>query len=264
MQTRTLTVALCPNAVGVVLHESRARPMRETVEVTAQEGAAWRGAIEGLAHWLRRRDFARARASIVLSSRFARYSLVPWPPSQLTRDEASAWARFHLESVHGDMTGWTVASDTGEFGRAHVACALPDALLQVLRETLTQREIFTVAIRPAFVSGWNAWRKQIKSGQFFGVAESGRLVLGCYGHDGWESLRALSTRDSCHDLEALALREHVLMGKAGVPDVLLFAPGATLDPTGIAANEVVGVRWLQGKANVACPALDMAMLAAEP
>lgn len=263
MPTNTLTVALCPDAVGVVLRESRAQPRRESVEVVAKDGPAWRGVLDCLGQWLTRNNIERVRASVVVSSRFVRCALVPWPSTELKRDEGSVWARVHLETVNGDMTGWTVACDAGEFGRARVACAMPDAFLHAVRETLFTRKISTDAIRPAFVSGWNGWRKRIKPGQFFGVAESDRLVLGCCGQRGWESLRVLSAKGSCDELIALARREHVLMGKTGTPNALLFAPGTAFLPSGTVANEVDGIHWLQLDEGGSCPALAMANLAAE-
>lgn len=263
MRAKSLTVALCPDAVGVVLRESRAQPRREYFDVVAEDGASWRGALDGLAQWLTRNNHERGRASVVVSSRFVRYALVPWPSTELKRDEGSVWARFHLETVHGDMTGWTVACDTGEFGRARVACAMPDAFLHALRETLTTRKISADAIRPAFVNGWNGWRKLVKPGRFFGVAESDRLVLGCCGQRGWESLRVLSAKGSCDELIALVRREHVLMGKTGTPNALLFAPGTASVPSGTVANAGDGIHWLQPDEIWSAPALAMANLAAE-
>lgn len=73
MRTNSLTVALCPDAVGVVLCESGSQPRRECCDVTTEGGAAWRGAVDGLDQWLTCNDIERRRASIVVSSSFVRY-----------------------------------------------------------------------------------------------------------------------------------------------------------------------------------------------
>ena len=227
------------------------------------ERMAGRSALDGLARWLTRNNVEQGKASIVVSSRFVRYALVPWPSSDLSKEEGAAWARVHLETANGDMTGWTVACDSSEFGRAHVACAMPAAFLKALRDTMTARKISTEAIAPAFVTGWNAWRKRIKPGQFFGVAESERLVLGCCGHRGWDSLRVLSAKQSRAELTALTRREHALLGKSGAPRALLFAPGMALSHSVDVPNDDEGIQCLSLEDAEPCPALAMARLAAE-
>ncbi len=263
MPTNTLTVALCPDAVGLVLQKMGSQARCDRIDVIAKHEVAWRGAVDSLANWLTVNHIVGGRASVVVSSRFVRCALVPWPSTELKREEGSVWARFHLETVHGDMTGWTEACDAGDFGQARVACALPAVFLRALSETLTARRIAVEAIRPTFVSSWNAWRKRIKPGHFFGVAESDRLVLGCRGQRGWDSLRVLSAKCSCDELITLVRREHVLMGQTGAPNAWLFTPGMAPIPSGAVVSGLDGIQWLQPDESGSCPALVMAGLAAK-
>lgn len=254
----TLAVALCPSSVGIVARRGRLR-RTECIEVASVDGPTWLGPIETLRQWLAATPLGRGRVSFLLSSRFVRYALVEWPPTALNREEAAVWARTHLEAACGDMTGWTIVCDPGEYGHAYVACAVQEELLRALREAVISSRLSMGAITPAFVCSWNRWRKSVRPGNFFGMAESGRFVLGCLGARGWESLRVLSTTVSADSLVTLTRREHVLLGKLNPSVTLLHAPGVPLSLSN--SSDVDEVRWIAPEGEDSSPSLALAKLA---
>jgi hypothetical protein len=221
-------------------------------------GCPWHAPLDAIRQWLdiETGKLSRARVCVVLSSRFVRHALVPWPQTPLRGDEALVWERLHLEAVYGGMDGWRVARDPGAFGRAQVVCAAPQDLLDRLHDLLVDKGLAMGPVVPYFVQAWNCWRRKLAAGQLFAVAESERVVLGCYGRGRWESLRMVSSRLTPDKLVALARRECALTGVSNALPMLLCAPGLSPDPSGLEPGH--GVEWLASACADQGAALGMA------
>ncbi len=229
-----LLVALCPDQVGLIWRVGRDAWSEQLLACTADDGdCPWHTPLDALKQWLDSETgtLKRARVRVVLSSRFVRHALAPWPRTPLRGDEALAWDRLHLEAVHGGMDGWWIARDPGTFGRPWVVCAVQQDLLDRLHGLLTQKGLIMGPVVPYFVQAWNRWRRRLTAGQLFAVAESERVVLGCYGRGNWESLRMVSSWLTPEKLVALARRECALTGISNALPMLLCAPGLAPDPT---------------------------------
>lgn len=240
-----LLIALCPDHVGVIWRVGRTARGEQLLACMADDGdCPWHSPLDALRQWLgiEAGTLGRARIRVVLSSRFVRHALVPWPRTPLHRDEALAWERLHLEAVYGSLDGWRIVCDPGAFGRARVACAVPQDLLDRLHDLLADKGLTMGPVVPYFVQAWNHWRRRLAAGQLFAVAESGRVVFGCYGRGGWESLRMVSSSLTPEKLIALSQRECALTGASNVLPVLLCAPGLSPDPDQLESGR--DVEWL--------------------
>lgn len=255
-----LTVALCPEQLGVVWRTRRAEVRRELLVCAAPgEGRGWLMAVDALRNWLDAAQVQRARISMVLSSQFVRYALVPWQEAYLKREEEEAWCRIHFEALYGDMKGWRIVSDRGRYGRARVACAVPDELVIRVQELCAVKRLTGGAIVPYFVCCWNRWHRSVLPGQLFCVAESDSVVMGCHGPGGWGSLRFLLAKTIPDGLPAIAAREQVLHGRTDGPPAKLHVPGLLRVPQD-AVVPSSQVDWLAVDAQEEAPALAMARL----
>ena len=256
-----LFMALCPDQVGLVWRVGRAARGEQLLpDITGDGGLPWQVPLDAVKQWLdvEAGRLHRARVCVVLSSRFVRHALVPWPQTPLRGDEALAWERLHLEAVYGDLDGWRVACDPGAFGRARVVSAVPQDLLDRLHDLLVDKGLAMGPVVPYFVQAWNRWRRKLAAGQLFAVAESERVVLGCYGRGGWESLRMVSSRLTPDKLVALAQHECALAGVSNALPMLLCAPGLFPDASVLEPDR--GVEWLDSAHADQGPALGMARL----
>lgn len=250
-----LSAALCPEQVGLVWRVGRTTSEQRLLCKVSELARPWHAALNTLHEGLNTPGKPeRVRVSVILSSRFVRYALVPWSAVPLRAEEASAWDRMHLEQAYGDLAGWKVVCASGAFGRARVACAVPQDLLDRLQETLASKRHALQSVVPSFVLAWNHWRGRLTAGELFGVAESGRLVMGRYGRTGWDSLRMLACASTGESLAAAARRELSLQEGLGNGRVLMFAPGirageGPFDPS---------VEWVGLDAADEGPALAMA------
>lgn len=257
---KSLAVALCPNRIGLVWRSRRSELARELQDCAPGAGPAWQAPLQAMATWLDGRAMGRTRVSVVLSSRFVRYALIPWAPARLSREEQLAWTRLHFEAASGDMNGWRVSCDPGRYGQPSVACAVPEGLLTELQDLLAMRRLSMGAVVPYFVCSWNRWCRQLTAGALFGVAESDRIVFGHQGPGGWQSLRLLTARTDVEQLEAFVQREAALLGTSDTLSMRLHAPG--LAPAGRHGAPSQGIGWLMTNTTGEPPELAMTRLVA--
>jgi len=226
-----LTVALCPEQVGVIWRPRKGGVRRDLVGFSDDpHGSGWRGALDAWSTWLQDCGIRQAHVSLTLSNRFVRYVLIPWPSTRLTREEADAWCNLHFEMHHGDMRGWRVASEIGRYGGAKVACAIPEELADSLQELHASNGLTGGSVVPYFVCCWNRWGGQIPTGHRFVVAESGCVVLACRGRNEWQNLRGVTARTSPEELVVIARREQVLQGQLHELRAVFHSPGLMPPP----------------------------------
>lgn len=222
----TVTVALCPEQVGIIWRSRREQVRREIVTCTPSDvGNGWSGAVDALTRWLDANQVLPGRMSMVLSSRFVRLALIPWQDAYLRSEEEDALRRIHFERLYGSMHGWQFTSDPGHYGQAHVACAIPEALVIQVQALCSTRRLRYGPIVPYFVCAWNQWRRQVLPGQLWGVAESESLVLGFRDTSEWASLRILFVKPTLNSLLAIVAREPMLQGRIAVHVPKLHVPG---------------------------------------
>lgn len=238
LPTERLAVALTPTQVGIAHVRTawrRREASRETIAVALQDAGkpAWQGAVDGLTAWLADRKPRRPSTTVVLSNRYLRFALVPWTEAASGHEEDTELALACFEPRYGDMTGWTVRIDGGAYGQARIACAVETQLLDAIRASLPphgRRGGADVAIRPAFVAGWNTGRRKLdgaweRGDGIFAMEESGTAVIATRRANGWHSVRPLATHGD--DLPLLLEREALLQGFAEMPPVSTVIPGAT-------------------------------------
>jgi hypothetical protein len=221
-----LSVALCPGQVALTWREAGAvRTMERSVPASLANGGEWSSALATLAECLQAENTRGRRLAIVLSNRFARYALAPWPTRSLGRRALRAWHRLALEAAAaGPMDGWRIAADAGTYGQSQLVCAVPEQLLVDLNALCARDGLVLGPALPHFILAWNRWRRRLVPGRLFGVADSDRIVFARHGKRGWDTLRMLSARLSAERLVQLARREHSLEGEDEF-SALLYAPG---------------------------------------
>lgn len=225
LPTERLVVGLCPDQVGLIHIRSTWRN-KEVSQRTFDVASP----TDGLVAWLAGNPLRRAKAMLVLSNRFVRFALVPWSAAASSPEEEIALAQACFESRYGDMTGWTIRFDAGEYGKARIACAVETAQLDASREVFSRHRLACQGVCPAFVAAWNRYRREFegavgKEDAIFAMAESGALAMASRRAGTWHSLRSVAMRDDASELPALIEREAVLQGFAALPPVWIATPG---------------------------------------
>lgn len=155
--------------------------------------AAWLTAMDALGELIANGVLAQARVSVVLSSQFVYYTVVPWNPLLNSEAEQKAYATQRLVRVHGDVAQtWRIRLSRAVRGQARVVCAVPSALLDALDAVMKPIGRRFVSVQPHLIVCFNQWARQLdERPRWFAVAEPGQLCL-AFLHEGqWHSIRAL-------------------------------------------------------------------------
>jgi len=206
----------------------------------APEGEpAWRGSIETLAAILDASAKPRPELAILLSGRFVRPLLVPWPAEIESDAEGVALAGHHFHRVFGDDSrGWQIAFDREASGPARLACAVEREFLDALRATASAAGVRLASVAPLLVSAFNLWCRHVGRGAtLFVFAEQGRYCAATLRDGAWVSLRYGRLGSEGGDSLAEAIeREAALAGDAELrvlsyaPELGDFAPSPDLAP----------------------------------
>lgn len=236
-RTERLIVALCPDEVAVRIvggKDTASEGETRVRAIDASIGASrWQDALVALTDLLplvvRKSLFpTRKHASVILSDRFARYALLPWSPTIRSDVESEALAQACFESQYGDMTGWEIRIDHGDYGAARLACAVESGLLAALQALMAGRRIDCPTVEPYFAACWNRWRNDVGSSDaLFSVQISGTAVIASRRADRWHSVRLQGGLGDVEALSAALRREALLQGFTELPSSYVHAPEMT-------------------------------------
>ena len=252
-RSEPLALALVPGAVGIV---SGARA--EQLPVVAQDG--WVAGLAALSDWLAADKPRAVRARMLVSARHTRLCLVPWPGRHLSAEQWQAWVRLHLETAYGDMQGWRIALDPGRYGQPRLACALPVDLVTQWQGLCKRHRLADGLLQPYAIQAWNHWRRAVRPGQIWAVAESDCIVWSRAGPAGWAMVRSTRARASAEELPSVVAAELQLQGGHAPTGAVFHLPGQ-LAPT-VAGAQAWPVRWLGAAPAAEAACIAMARLAA--
>ena len=228
-----LGVALYPDRLDVARVGGvwpRRLKHRQTVELAApaDDSPAWQPAIEALARLVMEGALARANVTLVLSSHFVHYTLVPW--SELLSSEADllAYVRQRFVAVHGGAAqGWALRLSRAEPRRPRLACGVPQALIDALDEVMAPIGGRYRSLQPHLMASFNRWRSRLGARPgWFVAAEPGLACLALLRDGHWQSVRKLRIgADWPRLLPDILARERLLVdGDSDCRHVSVFAP----------------------------------------
>ncbi|NMG46164.1 hypothetical protein GPA22_20805 [Aromatoleum toluvorans] len=192
----------------------------------------WNGAVDALQGLLREAGARRGEVTVVLSSHFAHFRLVPWSDAISSPAELDAFARIGFEDVYGAVAaGWALRISPEAAGRPRVAVAIDQALLERLHTIVEGAGLRLASVQPYLMAAYNRLQPSLARDDFvFAVAEPGRCSMLLARAGQWLSVRSSAAADNEHAVAALLERECELNGigdpqSGPVPPVFVHAPG---------------------------------------
>jgi len=174
----------------------------------------WQGALAAL----RSVQFQEwTRVTVVLSSTFVRYALVPRSDALAGEAEEQAYVRHHFARVHGERAkswvfrwSWALAS------------AIDRRLLEELQASFAPPgKARLVSVQPALMRAINRWRGEFPAtGAWLVLAEPGRACTALHDGGGWRSVHTAKGAW----LDVLERERHRVAG--AVPELVLLAGAA--------------------------------------
>lgn len=169
-----------------------------------------------------------ADVEIVVTDRFARYTLIPWSESIRTAADESALAAIRFEQAYGlNAVDWDVQVEHGQYGHPRLACALDKVFLSDLRALIAARGLRLRNLVPRTLWLLKHWPRDFSSEDLLLVsAEKEQATFATLRSGQWHSIRStrMNAEQAPNDLPRLVVRESILQGAAEDTQVAFHAP----------------------------------------
>lgn len=214
-----LRIGLASNYLAVVGSRRgvwRRRAPKKIIPVKPAPGAApWQAAVDALPSALALAKRSRPEVTVVLSSHFVRYALLPWNAALKSESEWLALARHRFVSVHGAAAeGWTLRlSETTRRGPL-IACAADSALIEGVGARIAGAGARLVSVQPYLMAAFNQIRRLIGAGScWLVIEEPALLALALIRRGTWQAIRSRRKDDGWRQrLPEILDRESALLG----------------------------------------------------
>ncbi|MEH6437221.1 hypothetical protein [Massilia sp. DD77] len=172
--------------------------------------------------------------TVVLADELVRLWQVAPPPGASRMGDLQAAAALRFQHLFGGALGdWRLSADW-DAARPFLAAAAPASLLAQLESAARTHRFHLVEVVPQFVAAMNAWRRERRSGAWFGLVQGGVLSLAAYEGRSLAAVRTAVIPDGADRdwLEAHVAREALRVG-VGRPERLQLCGAA---PSGWASS----------------------------
>lgn len=223
----------------------------------------WKSPLQVFAGVLK--DMRVKQASVVLSGRFVRYTVVPWHDELMKRSERLVQARHGFKQIYGDATDrWSISISEGGYGAPVLATGVDQGLIEGLRSAAREAGVELASITPYLTTAYEQFRTDINGAGYFSVVEQddiGTLHFDALGlrnvfnqrvHEDWaQELRGMLAQNAGDG-----------PGGDGAQPVRVFAPGRSQGAlTGLgAAASPLSLPARRGYSPVSDAAISMAMV----
>jgi hypothetical protein len=178
---------------------------------------AWLGAIDALGEMLahpniNRRKSGRIEASVILSSEFVRYLVMPFSTQLITPREEMDFARMRFQQIYGEAVNqWQITVSPSPAGMNRVCAAVDGQLVEALSHVIAGSPFRLDSIQPALMSQFNTWRRQIGDNAWLVLAEHARVVIARIDRGEWRSVRSRAIGEAPIPLAQWLAQEQLLL-----------------------------------------------------
>ncbi|HQT26326.1 MAG TPA: hypothetical protein PLK99_06985, partial [Burkholderiales bacterium] len=207
-----LRIALCPDR-AIVVHFSRGKVVSKAVQPIEGDVVE---ALSGILSIPPAKD-----ATLILSSHFVKFMVVPWQDEALSEEEMLAMVRHRFSEIYGEKEREIRLSE-GKIGASSLASALDRDLLEGIKQAFAASGTRLRSVQPYLMTAFNASRSEIKEAScWFVVMEKDICCMAKIREGKWERLR--QCRGEAEQAWLMLEREAMLAEEAG-RRVYLYAP----------------------------------------
>ena len=225
-----LRIAICPDRVVVarLRLDWRSRVFDKRVfECSAEPSSehSWQAPLAVLGAVLDGIESSNTAVTIVLSSHFVRYAIVPWRDSIANRTEQAALARHCFKNIYGDVAAtWDIRVSDSGFRRNAVASATDRQLVARLDQLFAEKKVTLSSMQPYFMTVCNRFQKELKTKKSgcLAVLEPGRVTLAIFDHKGWQALTVRRISEVNAESLAPLLQQEINSANLAVAPEILF------------------------------------------
>jgi hypothetical protein len=193
-----------------------------------ESDSGWQPALEILETALKSQDWKKAEATLILSSHFVRFLVLPWNEARLSVEEQMALVQHRFDAVYGEASaGWEFRLNEGSFGAPSIACAIPQDLLNQLKTVFNASTLRLKFVQPYLMTAFNACRSELgNEASWFVLAERDNFCIGLLQSGHWSSIRVRRVISNWFEEAMLLLEREAMLagGEKKLKKVYVFAP----------------------------------------
>lgn len=240
---------LAPHRLCLARLKRGIRPVvaaEEDMRLPVAAAADWNEALKALERRLPEDKWRAARLRLVIADHWVRYTVVQWVAELSSHEECLAHARELLASVYGDaLNDWVVSLSEAPPGFARVACAMPCALLDALKDLGQRSGMQLASLQPQLIASYNSWRHRLpETPAWFVTVDEGSLAAARVGPRGFERVHTVRIgSDWTRELKRLQTFGRLVNRSAEAGPVFVDAPLTWRQVAGAAAG--AELEWLE-------------------
>ena len=221
-------IALSPHEVALVRFSRGLRPRvvdRKSMPCPEVKGQGnWAGAVDVLRDLLVHPNVGRGDATLVLSSHFVRYIVLPWSGELITGAEELEFARTRFIQVYGQSArDWTIVMSPAPAGASRLCAAVDQALIGAATGAMAASALRLLSVQPALMVQFNEWRRRIGADGWLATAEQGRLLMAWISGGQWRSVRVRPLNGASVSLAQVLEQEKLLLSAGGADNKVYLA-----------------------------------------
>ncbi|HEX7952887.1 MAG TPA: hypothetical protein VF523_07445 [Burkholderiales bacterium] len=182
--------------------------------------------MEALRSLLVHPDAAKGRATIILSSQFVRYMVLPSSVKLLSAAEEREFARARFVQIYGQSAlEWTIALSVTAFGTGRLCAAVDRALVGALATAVATSRLRLVSVQPVLMALFNESRRSMGGDCWLVIAEPERLLVAWICAGQWRSVRMRPLGGGAVILAEVLEQERLLLAAGGGQEIFLASLG---------------------------------------
>lgn len=209
-------ISLSPHQVALVRVSRGLRPRvvdRKSMLCPDARGQGnWADAVEVLRDLLVHPNVGKGDATLILSSHFVRYVVLPWSGELITGAEELEFARTRFIQVFGQSArDWTIVMSPAPAGASRLCAAVDQALIVAATGAVAGAGLRLLSVQPALMAQFNEWRHRIGDDGWLATAEQGRLLMAWISGGQWRSVRVRPLNGASVSLAQVLEQEQLLL-----------------------------------------------------
>lgn len=225
-----LTIALGSDGIALVQHARFKKTLVQQKFIANTQGADWQSLVQQLDAALSQLKLAsNAVCSIVLSSDFVRYLMLPAQQFAMNNAEKTAYIQAAYRDIYGAAAdGWLIKCDDVAPQDNMLAVAVDEQLMIALSQLAAQHKLKIRSVQPYLMAAFNGLTPQIsRKNGYLALLEQSKLLLIRLNNGQCQHLRTFSfSHDWQLDLQQAIQRESALNEDINATDkqVFVYAP----------------------------------------
>ena len=227
-------ISVSPHQVALVRFSRGFRPRvvdRKSMPCPEARGQGnWANAVEVLRDLLVHPNVGKGEATLILSSHFIRYVVLPWSGELITEAEELEFARTRFLQVFGQSArDWAIVMSPAPAGASRLCAAVDRALIGAATGVVAGSGLRLLSVQPALMAQFNEWRSQIGADGWLATAEQGRLLIAWISGGQWRSVRVRPLNGSSFSLAQVLEQEQLLLSAGSDSNKVYLAKAGNVE-----------------------------------